>query len=30
VDGAQCTRLFGGIAYLCERDSRVTTTHESS
>ena len=30
VDGAQCTRLFGGIAYLCERNSRVTPTHESS
>jgi hypothetical protein len=30
VDGAQATRLFGGIAYLCERHSRVTPTHESS
>ena len=30
VDGTQCTRLFGGIAYLCERNSRVTPTHESS
>jgi hypothetical protein len=30
VDGAQCTLLFGGIAYLCERNSRVTPTHESS
>jgi len=29
VAGAQCTRLFGGIAYLCERHSRVTPTHES-
>jgi hypothetical protein len=30
VDSAQCTCLFGGIAYLRERDSQVTTTHESS
>jgi hypothetical protein len=30
VRGTQCPGLFGRVANLCERDSRVTTAHESS
>jgi hypothetical protein len=30
VRGTQCPCLFGRVANLCERDSRVTTAHESS
>ena len=30
VRGTQGPGLFSGVANLCERDSRVTTAHESS
>jgi len=30
VGGTQCPGLFGRVTNLCERDSRVTTAHESS